>query len=693
MASGDNPSGRSVPRPLSGGPVKFGPFWLDARLAVGGTAEVYLARPIDPSAYPQTLVVKRLLPQFLGDPEGRTMFAREAALHAAVRHRNVVQVYASGAVGDEPWLAMELIDGCDLFRLLRRLSADGRALAPGLATYIARELLRALESVHSACDTDGQPMAIIHRDVTPSNVYLSQDGHVKLGDFGIARSETRPTVRGAASDMLKGKFAYLAPEQVAGEPFDHRADLFATAAVLSETMLGHPLFAGSGQLAVLLAIRDCRIDTLREASSWLPQGLFAVLERALSRDPEARFPTAAAFSEALVPFDVNPHAARAELSALVRSVQATPSVEQMKAVRDSARKLRGHGASAIVEPPVDPSSERTGQYAAIPSTIVKVAGERLGPWPFARVVEAIATGIVGRGDMVDYSGRGLQPIESIVELARFLPAMAATTDRVTGVSVPEFVDEVSPAALVTVLLRVLEKKATGVLFAEGPPESPRISHPETTPGRKELYFVGGRLHHVASNNASELLGEYLVRRKVLSRGELNFALAVLPRYGGRMGDTLIALGLVGSLDIFRAIRDQGCDRIVDLFQWNTGRLSFHSGQTAPHVQFPLELEIPPLILAGLERGQAAEGPLATWRDRLDGLVARAAAPPPALRAAAWPTIARRLLDSIDEPTPLRGVLARVARDGTTTINDALRALDVLLAARLLTFEKRPRAPD
>ena len=298
----------------SGGPIKFGPYWLDARLAVGGTAEVYVGRPIDPTATPRKLVVKRLLPQFAADPEGRTMFEREAALHAAVRHENVVQVYAYGVDGGEPWLAMELVDGCDLFRLLRRLSGDARTLGPAISAYLARELLRGLESAHSARDPSGQPMGIIHRDVTPSNVYLSADGRVKLGDFGIARSSSRATLRTTGSAALKGKFAYLSPEQVAGEVFDQRADLFSTAVVLTEMLLGHPLFAGSGQLAVLLAIRDCRIDSLREARASLPSGLFEVLERSLARDPANRFQTAAALSEALAPFAAEAATARGAVS-------------------------------------------------------------------------------------------------------------------------------------------------------------------------------------------------------------------------------------------------------------------------------------------------------------------------------------------------------------------------------------------
>jgi hypothetical protein len=244
---------------------------------------------------------------------------------------------------------------------------------------------------------------------------------------------------------------------------------------------------------------------------------------------------------------------------------------------------------------------------------------------------------------------------------------------------------VSAAVLVQVLIRVVTREITGVLFAEGPTESRRVLGSDAAQGRKELYFVSGKLHHVASNNASELLGEYLVRRSVISREELDFALAVLPRYGGRMGDTLISLGLVGSLDIFRAIRDQGRDRLVDLFTWRTGKLSFYAGQSAPHVEFPLDLELPPLIVAGLEAAYPGETPLVTWRGRLDAVVAPADAAPPRLRTAAWPPVARRLIESLNEPRSLRDLLATLAGDGTTNANDVLRALEVLAAAGMVTI--------
>jgi hypothetical protein len=692
--------------------MKFGPFWLEARLAVGGTAEVYVARPIDARAQPRKLVVKRLLPHFVADPEGRTMFEREAALHAAVHHDNVVEVYGSGVHGDEPWLAMEWVDGCDLFRLLRRLSNSARTLGPSISVYAARELLRALERVHTARDGAGQPMVIIHRDVTPSNIYLSADGRVKLGDFGIARSANRSTLSTTGGPVLKGKFAYLAPEQVASEGFDQRADLFSTAVVLTEMLLGRPLFAGSGQLAVLLAIRDCRIDPLRDARASLPEGLFEVLERALARLPANRFPTAAALSEALAPFDGNPAAARAELGALVRWVQSAPSAGQMQAVRDSGAKLRAaatardlatdrssRGASDGAEPPTDGGAtgtsadggeggadlERTGEYAQIPSFVTTAAGDRLGPWPFARLIEAIATGDVGRGDRVEFMGRESTLLGSIAELARFLPALtAATTNRMAGVGVPDFVDNVSAAALVTVLVNVIESEGTGVLFAEGPTESRRVLAQATGySGRKELYFVSGKLAHIASSNASELLGEYLVRRGVITRVELDFALAVLPRYGGRMGDTLASLGLLPSLDVFRAIRDQGRDRLIDLFQWRTGTLTFYKDQTAPHIEFPLELELPSLILAGLEAAEPGEATATAWRDRLDEVIVPAPLPRPRVHAAPWPQLVRRVLDWVDRPRRVRAVLEMSSSDGATLPSDALRAIEVLLAAKLI----------
>ena len=708
-------------------PFRFGPFFLDSRIAVGGTAEVYLARPGTPdSGLPETLVVKRLLPHFASDPEGRTMFEREARLHAAVTHDNVVTVFHAGVdARGEPYLAMEYIDGVDGYRLLRRLRQEDELLPVGVAVYVAREVLRALESVHAAHDPlSGGALGIVHRDVSPSNIYLSKEGKVKLGDFGIARSTTRTTLRSEAGHVLKGKFAYLAPEQVAGDPSDHRADLFSLGSVLAEILLNRPLFPGGGQLAILLAIRDCKVDALQEIRTRLPPGLFEVLQRALARSPATRFQNATDFAEALAPFEADPRLAIREIAARVRWVSSSSSTDKMAAVRESARAMRAVRPASIPvevgsEPPPPPPpplrapgppppvaraavvselpplmappdvnelpGRKTEEYELLPSWVLKQNGERLGPWTFARLMEALATGNIQRGDKVDFVGRGFKDVEEIEEFQRFLPGTTAATGKLTGPGAPDFNDNIGNVSMLHTLMRVLGQRETGVLFAE------RADEMSGESARKELYFVGGKLHHVASSNASELLGEYLVRRGKLEREELDLALAVLPRYGGRMGDTLISMGLVGPVDIFRAIREQGRDRVADLFLWKSGVVTFYRGQTAPHVEFPLDLDLPTLMLAGLEAAKPGDAPMDEHRANLDRTIF-AMPPRPglddlmALDTIAWPPLIARVQSLVKQESTLRDVLRGAARTGGLTAGDVLRGLDILLVAGLVVWK-------
>jgi serine/threonine-protein kinase len=700
-------------------PRRFGPFILDSRIAVGGTAEVYLAHPATPTPeLPPKLVVKRLLPHFAGDPDGRTMFQREARLHAAVTHENVVTVFHAGKdERGEPYLAMEFIDGVDGYRLLRKLRQDGEFLPIGVAVYIAREILRALESVHAARDPEsGGALGIVHRDVSPSNIYLSKDGTVKLGDFGIARSTTRATLRSEAGHVLKGKFAYLTPEQVAGEASDHRADLFSLATVLVEMLLNKPLFPGGGQLAILLAIRDCKIDALLEIKPRLPPGLFEVMEKALARQPVNRYPDAAAFADALAPFEADKRLAQKEIAARVRWVRAaTSSTDRLVAQRDSAAmravtvdaprvpsaKIQAQRPSqeqkriliTREEAPVIRTAraeQKTSEYQFLPSRVLKRDGTELGPWEFARLMEALATGQVERGDRVDFVGRGFRLVEEMEEFARFFPAPppTGTTAQIKGAGTPDLKDQIGAETILKVLMLVLAQRETGVLFAERPqlPPGPHDDAPSRG-GRKELYFVSGKLHHVASSNAQELLGEYLVRRGKLGREELDLALAVLPRYSGRMGDTLISMGLVGPVDIFRAIRDQGRDRVADLFLWNDGQLTFYRGHTAPHVEFPLDLELPALMLAGLETAKPGETIVNEYRSRIDHMLAPT--PPSddlfAFEAVIWPPAVTSVRELLRRPTRLRELLQYAQKHRNFPPGDTLRAVEILIAAGLIEW--------
>ena len=710
------PPRRGVPRPLTGGPLRFGPFLLEARLAVGGTSEVYLARPAEGSGLPDRIIVKRLLGHLVADAEGRTMFEREAQLHAAVTHKNVVSVFGSGVTSQgEPYLAMEYVDGCDVFRLLRRASLERMPVPLSVGILIAREVLEALAAVHQARDSEGHPLGIIHRDVTPSNLYLSKTGVVKLGDFGIARSAARPRIvqhtgeTPAQEGALMGKFSYLAPEQVAGEPFDHRADLFSMASALTEMAIGQPLFPGTGQLQVLLAIRDCRLEPLENARLSLPDGLVPVLRRALSRDPAKRFQDAASFSRALVPFEGDPVGARRELSARVVSVQTVSSETQLAAVRESARAMRAvkpvtstpdrsltpvipieavrlaAAATADDEIDVDVSDSeaqflRTGDYPQVPSFVHRADGKQFGPLTFAHLVEAIATGAVRRGDRVDYIGMGPKVIEEIVDLARLLPKGSvppASADTV-GAATGAFEADLSQTSMLDVLAHVLATGQSGEMVVE------REAHDGAGGQRKDVFFLRGRLHHVASTNASELLGEFLVRRGSLAREELDLALAVLPRYGGRIGDTLIGMGLVDGVEIFRAIREQGKERMTDLFQWSDGKVVFYADAEIPEVDFPLDLDLPALMLAGMEASHPGDLPLQFLERRLDHVVVPH--PNPGAPAVSWPPVVAAILTAVPGPTPLRAVLSATAKDGVGTGADVARGLEILLAMDLVRWQ-------
>ena len=580
----------------AGRTAPFGPFVLERRLAVGGTAEVYLARPkvgLSPSA---RLVVKRLLPA-LREGGDFGLIEREAELHRAVAHPGVVKVYGAGMVGDEPYLAMEYVEGVDLYRLLRRAEAENRPFPPGLAVYIIRQVADALGAVHSARGSDGEPLLIVHRDVTPSNIYLSVEGDVKLGDFGIARVSERVRPPSATAG-LKGKFGYLAPEQIAGEPFDHRADLFALTAILGELLIGERVFPGSGQLAVLLAIRDVNIEPLRSRADRLPPGLFEVLETALSRDPSARYPDAHDLAGALEAFErPDPETLRKTLAEWVLwardSSRLAARLEGQ--IRDSVQRMKA--AKLLSSKPAPPESSDTAPEPPPASTnglsaVRRAGGRVLEGVSFPKLLEMIATGELDAEDQVALMGADFRKIRDITELARhLLPSTSATTGRLFEPGVPDYQTLLRETSMMEVLARMRSARDTGALFVERRDRTGAAQ-------RKELYLSRGRLLHVASSDRAELLGEYLVRRGHLGRDQLETALTMIREYGGRLGDTLIGMGLVEAMDVFRAIRDQGRDRVAAICGWPRGTVTLYRNTAPAHVEFPLDLDLASPMMAG-----------------------------------------------------------------------------------------------
>jgi len=279
-------------------PIPYGPFLLLDRIAIGGMAEVYVAiRRDDPGA--RLHAVKRILPTLAEDRELVEMFLDEARLVVQLEHPGILPVHELGKHGDGYFIAMEYVAGRDLRALLDRLRAAGERLPVPLAAHVAWRVADALDHAHRKCDARGHPLRIVHRDVSPANVLLGFDGSVRIIDFGIAQAAIRPRPPGA---VLRGKFGYMSPEMVRGEPLDQRSDVFALGAVLHEMLTEERLFTGASELAVMEKVRVAEVPPPSARVPGLPPGLDALVLRALARDPAERWAWASELRDGLVPW-------------------------------------------------------------------------------------------------------------------------------------------------------------------------------------------------------------------------------------------------------------------------------------------------------------------------------------------------------------------------------------------------------
>ena len=270
----------------------LGKYRLIAELGHGGMAEVYLALASGPAGFNKLVVIKQIRQQFAEDPEFLTMFLDEARLAARLNHPNVVQTNEVGEDGGRYFIAMEYLEGQPLNRVLNRLGKDkSDALTLPMQLTVLVETLAGLHHAHELCDFDGTPLSVVHRDMSPHNIFVTYAGQVKIVDFGIAKalsssSETR-------TGVLKGKIGYMAPEQAMGERVDRRADIFSVGMILWEMITGKRMFKGLPDVAALQRIVNGDLPSPRTIIPGLSDRLEAVCLKALARDRDQRYATAA----------------------------------------------------------------------------------------------------------------------------------------------------------------------------------------------------------------------------------------------------------------------------------------------------------------------------------------------------------------------------------------------------------------
>ena len=281
-------------------PERYGKYHLLERIGVGGMAEVWRAKTLGSEGFTKDLVIKRILPKFTNDEESVRMFIDEARLVAKLHHPNIVQIFDFDKEGDRYYLAMELVEGRDLRQAEKAAAKAGVWFPMPIAIYLIAEALKGLHYAHTRLD-HGQPLEIAHRDISPHNILISFSGDVKISDFGIAKVAARASNVGSASPSgtVKGKLAYMSPEQITGQPLDGRTDIYSMGVVFWELLTRHRLFFGPDEHDVIRRVRDGIVPSPRQYNPEIPEEVEQIVMKMLVAGRGQRYQTAGEVARAL----------------------------------------------------------------------------------------------------------------------------------------------------------------------------------------------------------------------------------------------------------------------------------------------------------------------------------------------------------------------------------------------------------
>ena len=633
-------------------------------------AEVYLARREGPRGFAKTVALKRILPQFASDGDFVAMFVDEARVCARLAHPNIVQVFDFGEEEHELYMAMEFVDGTTTARLLRAAFTRGEEIPLEVTLHICLSMARALDYAHQARDDSGRALALVHRDVSPGNVLIDRAGAVKLTDFGIARATENE--RRTDAGHLKGKLGYMSPEQVLGRELDARSDLFSLGIILAELVIRRPLFAGGRELDVLMRIRDSDLSAIDRAPVRVPDDVRAILFRALTKEPSQRFATAGIFAEAI------------EEVLRRRRMQVTPA--KLAELIDKWGLCEGDGQAAPASGggAVDEEEHTTRKALRKPRELpdatkhkyrVRAEGEPdIGPLSYPNLIELFATGRATAHSQISRDDGRFLSTSEYPEFARFVTSPALRWDK----QIPRDALErgrLDRSRFVATFFRLSVRRETGAfILLDG--------HRQ-----KKIYLVDGSPEFVASTEKSELLGEYLAARGQVLPMEVDMALAMLPRFGGRLGDALVGLSILRPIELFRAIHDQMVERVIEAFSWQSGDIGFVKGARSHEETFPLGLNPFELIARGFRSGYSAAELEFLLRPLQEEVIEPVLVPPVRLETFRMPEAEQMVIENVTEKTTLSALMAKASVKRIADPNDVLRAVFLGLSCELLKSPK------
>lgn len=330
-------------------PIPFGKYYLLDRINVGGMAEVFQAKAFGLEGFERIVAVKRILPNIAEDKEFISMFIDEAKIAVQLNHANICQVFDLGKVGEAYFIAMEYVSGRDLrtiFERCKQRMPDGVPTMPlAQSCFVVMKVCEGLDYAHNKKDALGHDLNLVHRDVSPQNILISYEGEVKLIDFGIAKAAGKGAQTQAG--ILKGKFGYMSPEQVRGQPLDRRSDIFSVGILLYELLTGERLFVGESDFSTLEKIRNVEVVPPTTYNRKIPEELERIVLRALARDPEDRYQHAIDLHDDLQAFmyTSGEFYSRKELASWMKRVFRA-EMEEERATLEAFRNFRPDGISA-----------------------------------------------------------------------------------------------------------------------------------------------------------------------------------------------------------------------------------------------------------------------------------------------------------------------------------------------------------
>lgn len=596
----DHATGEGAP-PAPGS--QFGKYELLSRIGSGGMAEIYKARVTGPHEFEKLLVVKKILPAFARNRAFVRMLIAEAKVSSLLQHANIVQIYELGEIEGQYYIAMEYVDGADLLRILTQCTRRNQRVPTELVLYIVSEVCKGLAYAHAATDSRGRPLHVIHRDVSPSNVLVSYEGEVKIMDFGVARADVErasQSNQGQAGRTLKGKLGYMSPEQVQGHPIDHRSDIFSLGVVLFEALTLKRLFVGRTDTETLLNIRDARIEPKLQRHRYIPEGIQAILRRALAPDPRDRYRTATDFQEAILDY-LFENRLRVSSRTMARFLRETipparpgPEWAAEEAAEPEPAPVGEPTPTARPQPVPDSRSspetsrqlESTKPFRTRP--LKRELEPETGATPRTRE-EGPEDAALPREELEGASFRIRQPDGSIFgpisykNLLRLLRSRSVTSDEAVSIDGGPWrsLDELEGLREEATGLRVRQTPAT----EEGPISRillPRLLYRVaierftgglrlSDQGRfKQILFQNGLPVQISSNDKEELLGAFLQRRNLLGREQLERAVEATRDDGARLGDTMVRQGVLEPHGLFRILELQFRERFLEVFRWERG---------------------------------------------------------------------------------------------------------------------------